>query len=65
MENIKVDSYQELLKKYLSVFVDYDNNFDTIAGKNEKDVFCKKFNIINPKLKIFMPLFSKRKKDID
>ena len=53
MENIKVDSYEELLKKYWSVFTDYDNNFDTTAGKNETDEFYIKLNNIFPKLKNF------------
>ena len=53
MENIKVDSYEELLKKYWSVFTDYDNNFDTTAGKNDTDEFYIKLNNIFPKLKNF------------
>ena len=53
LENIKSDSYQELLKKYSSVFTDYDDNFDTIAGKTEQDDFYKKLNIIYPKLRTF------------
>ena len=53
LENIKSDSYQELLKKYSSVFTDYDDNFDTIAGKTEQDEFYKKLNVIYPKLRTF------------
>ena len=53
LDNIKPDSYQELLKKYSSVFTDYDDNFDTIAGKTEQDDFYKKLNIIYPKLRTF------------
>ena len=33
LDNIKEDSYQEILKKYSQVFTDYDDNFDTIVGK--------------------------------
>ncbi len=53
LENIKNDSYQELLKKYSSVFTDYDDNFDTIAGKTEQDAFYKRLNIMYPKLRAF------------
>ena len=53
LDNIKPDSYQELLKKYSSVFTDYDDKFDTIAGKTEQDDFYKKLNIIYPKLRTF------------
>ena len=53
LENIKNDSYQELLKKYSSVFTDYDDNFDTIAGKTEQDAFYKRLNVMYPKLRSF------------
>ena len=53
LENIKQDSYQELLKKYSGVFTDYDDNFDTIAGKTEQDDFYKKLNVMYPKLRAF------------
>ena len=53
LNNIKEDSYQELLKKYSSVFTDYDDNFDTIAGKTEQDEFYKQLTIMYPKLRAF------------
>lgn len=53
LENIKQDSYQELLKKYSGVFTDYDDNFDTIAGKSEQDDFYKKLGVLYPKLRTF------------
>ena len=53
LENIKQDSYQELLKKYSGVFTDYDDNFDTIAGKSEQDEFYKKLLVLYPKLRTF------------
>ena len=53
LDNIKEDSYQDLLKKYSQVFTDYDDNFDTIAGKTEQDDFYKKLNAIYPKLRTF------------
>ena len=53
LENIKQDSYQELLKKYSGVFTDYDDNFDTIAGKSEQDEFYKKLGVLYPKLRAF------------
>ena len=53
LNNIKEESYQELLKKYSSVFTDYDDNFDTIAGKTEQDEFYKMLNVMYPKLRAF------------
>ena len=53
LDSIKEDSYQELLKKYSSVFTDYDDNFDTIAGKTEQDEFYKMLNVMYPKLRTF------------
>ena len=53
LDNIKQDSYQELLKKYSGVFTDYDDNFDTIAGKSEQDEFYKQLGILYPKLRTF------------
>ena len=53
LDNIKEDSYQDLLKKYSQVFTDYDDNFDTIAGKSEQDEFYKKLNVMYPKLRAF------------
>ena len=41
LENIKEDTYEELLKKYSSVFIDYYDNFYTLAGKTEQDEFAK------------------------
>jgi hypothetical protein len=53
LESIKEDSYQELLKRYSSTFTDYDENFDTIAGKTEQDDFYKKLTTMYPKLRNF------------
>jgi hypothetical protein len=53
LENIKEDSYQNLLKRYSSVFTDYDDNFDTIAGKTEQDQFYKRLLELYPKLRNF------------
>ena len=33
LDNIKEDTFEELLKKYSSTFTDYDDNFDTSTGK--------------------------------
>ena len=40
LDGIKADTYEELLKKYSSVFTDYDDNFDTVAGKTEQESFA-------------------------
>ena len=53
LDNIKEDSYQDLLKKYSGVFTDYDDNFDTIQGKNEQDAFYKLLSVMYPKLRTF------------
>ena len=34
LEGVKLEPYDELLKKYSSAFTDYDENFDTQAGKD-------------------------------
>ena len=33
LEGIKSQNYEDLSKKYFSIFLDYDDNFDTKAGK--------------------------------
>ena len=53
LDSIKEDTYEELLKKYASVFTDYDDNFDTITGKRDQDEFAKKLNENYPKLRAF------------
>ena len=53
LDNIKEDSYQELLKKYSQVFTDYDDNFDTITGKTEQDNFYKQLTVMYRKLRTF------------
>ena len=53
LDNIKEDTYEELLKKYSSVFTDYDDNFDTLAGKTEQDEFAKKLAQNYPRLRNF------------
>jgi hypothetical protein len=61
LENIKEDSYQNLLKRYSSVFTDYDDNFDTIAGKTEQDQFYKRLLELYPKIKNFRAFISQEK----
>ena len=61
LENIKEDSYQNLLKRYSSVFTDYDDNFDTIAGKTEQDQFYKRLLELYPKLRNFRAFISQEK----
>ena len=53
LDNIKEESYQEKLKKYSKVFVDYDENFDTIAGKTDQENFSKQLSIIYQNLRAF------------
>ena len=53
LDNVKEESYQEKLKKYSQVFVDYDENFDTIAGKTDQENFSKQLSIIYQNLRAF------------
>ena len=53
LDSIKEDTYEELLKKYASIFTDYDDNFDTITGKRDQDEFAKKLNENYTKLRAF------------
>ena len=63
LDSIKEDTYEELLKKYSSVFTDYDDNFDTLAGKNEQDEFAKKLNANYPKLRNFRAFIFQEKEN--
>jgi hypothetical protein len=53
LDSIKEDTYEELLKKYSSVFTDYDDNFDAAAGKPEQDEFAKRLSQNYPRLRAF------------
>ena len=53
LDNIKEESYQDKLKKYCQVFTDYDENFDTIAGKTDQENFSKQLSIIYQNLRAF------------
>jgi hypothetical protein len=53
LDNIKENTYEELLKKYASVFTDYDDNFDTLAGKKDQESFRLKLGQNYPRLKAF------------
>ena len=67
LDSIKEDTYEELLKKYASIFTDYDDNFDTITGKKDQDEFAKKLNENYPKLRnfrAFIAIEKERFKDI-
>ena len=67
LDSIKEDTYEELLKKYASIFTDYDDNFDTITGKRDQDEFAKKLNENYPKLRnfrAFIAIEKERFKDV-
>ena len=53
LDNFKTPSYEQLLKNYNATFTDYDQNFDTIKGKEEQDIFYKQLCAIYPKLRNF------------
>ena len=56
LDGLKVENYEDLLKKYSNAFQDYDENFDTKAGKEDQDKFLKKLDEIYPKIKHFRNL---------
>jgi len=53
LDSIKESTYEELLRKYSNVFTDYDDNFDTSAGKQMQDEFAKKLAQNYPRLRNF------------
>ena len=61
LEGVKVEPYDELLKKYSSAFTDYDENFDTQAGKEDQEKFGKKLNDIHQKIKNFRAIVANAK----
>jgi hypothetical protein len=56
LDGIKLENYEELLKKYSMAITDFDENFDTKAGKEDQEKFLKKLNEIYPKIKSFRSL---------
>lgn len=58
LEGIKPPSNEDLAKKYFTTFLDYDDNFDTKAGKQEQDKFAKKLYESLPKIKNFLMIVS-------
>ena len=61
LEGIKLENYEDLLKKYSLAFTDYDDNFDINSGKKEQDKFLKQITEIYPKIKHFRSLVSQAK----
>lgn len=53
LDGLKLENYEDLLKKYSAAFTDYDENFDTNAGKEDQDKFIKSLSEIYPKIKNF------------
>ena len=56
LDGIKLENYEDLLKKYSMAITDFDENFDTKAGKEDQEKFLKKLNEIYPKIKSFRSL---------
>ena len=56
LEALKSQNYEEISKKYFNTFTEYDDNFDTLAGKEEQDIFEKKLLESLVKMKNFMNL---------
>ena len=56
LEGLKSQNYEEISKKYFNTFTEYDDNFDTLAGKEEQDIFEKKLLESLVKMKNFMNL---------
>ena len=55
-DSLKSQNYEDLSKKYYTTFLEYDENFDTITGKEEQDKFQKKLMDTQPKIKHFLSL---------
>ena len=55
-DSLKSQNYEDLSKKYYTTFLEYDENFDTITGKEEQDKFQKKLMDTQPKIKNFLSL---------
>ena len=58
LDGMKMPNYEDLSKKYFSTFLEYDDNFDTKAGKDDQDKFEKKLMESIPKMKNFVLLVS-------
>ena len=58
LDGMKIPNYEDLSKKYFSTFLEYDDNFDTKAGKDDQDKFEKKLMESIPKMKNFVLLVS-------
>ena len=61
LDGVKLENYEELLKKYSAAFTEYDENFDTQAGKEDQDKFIKSLSEIHPKIKHFRNIVSQAK----
>ena len=61
LNGLKLENYEDLLKKYSEIFTEYDDNFDIDAGRQELDKFEKKLNEIHPKIKNFRTIVSHAK----
>ena len=61
LEGIKLENYEDLLKRYSQAFQDYDDNFDIKAGKEDQEKFFKKLNDIYPKIKNFRSFIKQAK----
>ena len=44
LDGLKLQNYEDLLKKYSQAFTDYDDNFDIKAGKEDQEKFLKKLS---------------------
>ena len=53
LDGVKLENYEDLLKKYSAAFTEYDENFDTNAGKEDQEKFIKSLSEIYPKIRNF------------
>ena len=65
LDGLKVENYEDLLKKYSQAFTDYDDNFDIKAGKEDQEKFLKKLSVIYPKIKTFRNVVLQAKEKIN
>lgn len=53
LATLKPQTYEEILRKYSASFLDYDENFDTQAGKEKQNKFLEALKALLPKVRTF------------
>ena len=59
---IKIESYEDLLKKYCMTFTDFDDNYDVLEGKGNQAKFMQTLKTSIQKIRHFRNVIEKAKK---